>query len=134
MTDLSTDDAIDRDLLVGELEAARFAETELREDAWNPLDWIYLVGDGLFTLKAREFAPLADRLASTAGRLETLPAVLDAARATLVGHAGRPVARFHTETALNQAPGIDELITEALDGGRGRRPDRSRPWPSWSRG
>ena len=42
MTDLAPDDAIDRDLLIGELEAERFAETELREDAWNPLDWVYL--------------------------------------------------------------------------------------------
>ena len=122
MADLSTDDAIDCDLLLGELDAARFAETELCEDAWDPLGWVYLVGDGLFTLNAREFAPLADRLASTAGRLERLPAVLDAARETLVGHGGRPVARFHTETALNQAPGIHELITEALESGEAAAP------------
>ena len=73
MTDLSADEVIDRDLLVGELEASRFADTELREDTWDPLHWVYLVGDGLFTLNAREFAPLADRLTSTAGRLERLP-------------------------------------------------------------
>jgi len=114
MTDLDPDEAIDRDLLIGELEAARFADTELREDAWNPLDWLYLIGDGLFTLTAREFAPLADRLASTASRLECLPAVLDAARETLVGHAGRPVGRFQTETALKQLSGIGELIGDAL--------------------
>ncbi|MEO8437077.1 MAG: DUF885 domain-containing protein [Chloroflexota bacterium] len=114
MSGLTPDETIDRDLLVGELEAARFAETELRDDAWNPLDWIYLIGDGLFTLNAREFAPLANRLASTAGRLEGLPAVLDAARAALVGVRGRPVGRFQTETALKQLPGIDELIGEAL--------------------
>ena len=126
MTDLSPDEVIDRDLLVGELEAARFADTELREDAWNPLDWVYLIGDGLFTLSAREFAPLADRLASTAGRLERLPAVLDAARATLVGHAGRPVGRFQTETALKQLPGIGELIGDALDRRRGGVLDRRR--------
>ena len=122
MTDLSTDDAIDRDLLLGELAAARFAETDLREDAWNPLDWVYLVGDGLFTLNARDFAPLADRLTSTAGRLERLPALLDAARDALVGHAGRPVGRFQTETAINQAPGINDLITEALDAAAGAAP------------
>ena len=102
MTDLTGDDAIDRDLLIGELEASRFADTELREDAWNPLEWVYLVGDGLFTLNAREFAPLAVRLASTAGRLEGLPAVLEAARVTLVGTPDRPVGRFQTETALRQ--------------------------------
>ena len=102
MDGLTADEAIDRDLLVGELEAARFDEIDVREDAWNPLVWVYLLGDGLFTLNAREFAPLADRLASTAGRLETMPAVLDAARETLVGAAGRPVGRFQTETALKQ--------------------------------
>lgn len=115
MTDLSTDEAIDRDLLTGELEAARFAETELREDAWNPLDWVYLAGDGLFTLSARAFAPLAVRLASTAGRLEGLPALFDAARETLVGDAGRPVGRFQTETAISQLAGVGELIAEALE-------------------
>jgi uncharacterized protein (DUF885 family) len=114
MTDLSADDAIDRDLLVGELAAERFAETELREDTWNPLDWVYLIGDGLFTLNAREFAPPAVRLASTAGRLEGLPAVLDAAREALVGVPDRPVGQFQTETALNQLPGIDALIGDAL--------------------
>ncbi len=114
MTEVSGDDAIDRDLLIGELEAARFAETELREDAWNPLAWIYLMGHGLFTLQAREFAPLAERLASTAARLGGLPAIIAAARETLVGHAGRPVGRFQTEKALEQLPGIGGLIDEAL--------------------
>ena len=115
MTSLSVDDAIDRDLLVGELDAERFAATELREDAWNPLAWVYLVGDGLFPLNARAFAPLADRLASIAGRLEGLPAVFDAAREALVGHGGRPVGRFQTEKALEQLPGLDELIAGALE-------------------
>ncbi len=62
LTGLTADEAIDRDLVVGELEAARFAEADLREDAWNPLEWVYLLGEGIFTLIAREFAPLADRL------------------------------------------------------------------------
>ncbi len=114
MTGLSPVEAIDRDLLLGELEAAHFAETVLREERWNPLDWIYLLGDGLFTLLAREFAPLEVRLASVAGRLEGLPAVVDAAKGSLVGHDGRPVGRFQTETALKQLPGVDELIGDAL--------------------
>jgi len=114
MKDLTGDDAIDRDLLIGELEAADFSETELREETWNPLDWVYLLGDGLFTLLAREFAPLDERLTSVAGRLEGMPAVIEAARRTLVGIAGRPVGRFQTETALKQLPGIEELIGDAL--------------------
>ena len=70
---LSRDEAIDRDLVVGELEAMRFGETELHEDSWDPLAWVYLLGDGLFPLLSQEFAPLADRLSSVASRLESMP-------------------------------------------------------------
>jgi len=115
---LASDDAIDRDLLIGELEAARFNETVLREEAWNPLEWVYILGYGLFTLTAREFAPLADRLASVAGRLEGVPPLLDSARETIGRLADRPVGRFQTEAALRQLPGIGEQIDEALMAGR----------------
>jgi uncharacterized protein (DUF885 family) len=113
--ELTADEAIDRDLVVMELEAERFAETELREDTWNPLEWVYLLGDGLFLLLAREFAPLDVRLASVAGRLEGMPAVLDGARAVLVGPGdGRTVGRFQTEKGLEGLPGVTELIDDAL--------------------
>ena len=110
---LSPDDAIDRDLIRMELAAAQFAETELREETWSPLAWVYVLGDGLFSLLAREFAPLGERLASVASRLEGFPAILAAAREQLVGHAGRPIAKLHTETALRQLAGIVELIDDA---------------------
>ena len=123
MSELSGDDAIDRDVLIGELEAERFSEIDLREETWNPLEWVYLLGDGIFTLLAREFAPLAVRLASVAGRLEGLPAVVEAARERLVGHAGRPVGRFQTETALQRLPGIEELVADALRAAEGAADD-----------
>jgi len=110
---LTDDERIDRDLLLGEIDAGRFEETELRTEAWDPLEWVYLLGDGIFPLLAREFAPLADRLASVAGRLEGLPAVVAAARETLTGHGDRPVSRLHTETALKQLPGIVDLTDQA---------------------
>ena len=103
-------------------------------------------GDGFFPLLAREFAPLADRLTSAAGRLETLPDVLEAAEATLVGHAGRPVGRFQTETALRAARrdrrahrralaaaeparATDPVVARSCraSSGRGRRPGRRSP-------
>ena len=44
-----------------------------------------------------------------------MPALLDGAQAALVGtDDGRPVGRFQTETALDQLPGVDELIGDAL--------------------
>jgi len=114
LTGLSPDDAIDRDLAIGQLQAMRFDDEDLREAAWDPLAWVYLLGRGLFSLLAREFAPLPDRLASVAARLEGIPAVLTAAREALVGVDGRPVGRFQTETALGQLGGVHALIGDAL--------------------
>jgi uncharacterized protein (DUF885 family) len=111
---LTRDERIDRDLLLSELAAHRFAETELREERWNAMEWVYLLGNGIFPLIARDFAPLADRLTSVAERLGGMPAVVDAACEGLVGFDGRPVARFHVEKALVQLPGIAELIDDAL--------------------
>jgi uncharacterized protein (DUF885 family) len=112
--ELTLDERVDRDLLLLELEADRFAETTLREETWDPLAWVYLLGGAIFPLLARDFAPLADRLTSVAKRLEGVPSVVAAAQRELVGHGERPVSRFHTETALRQLPGIDELIGDAL--------------------
>ena len=114
---LDVDQRVDRDLLLGVLSSYRFNEVELAEDAWSPMAWVYLIGQGFFGLIAREFAPLADRLASLASRAERLPAVLDAASATLIGGAGRRVDRFHTETALEQWPGLIGVVDEAIAAG-----------------
>jgi len=111
---LTLDQQVDRELLVGQLEAQRFAEVELREEAWSPMAWVYLIGEGLFGLVAREFAPAAVRLASVAARAESLPAVVAVARETLIGHAGRPVDRLHTEQALEQWPGLISIVADAL--------------------
>ncbi len=112
---LSSNEAIDRDRLLAVLAAQRHALGELREDAWDPLWWIFVLGDGLFGLLAREFAPPAVRLASVAGRLEGIPAVIAAARESLGSLAGVPVSRFHAERALLDLPGIPALIDEALE-------------------
>ncbi|HEX8940004.1 MAG TPA: DUF885 domain-containing protein [Candidatus Limnocylindrales bacterium] len=118
---LTSDERIDRDLLLGELDARRFAETELRDERWDPLTWVYLLGSGIFPLLGRGFASLAVRLASAAERLEGIPAVVAAAVAELEGVDGRPVSRLHTETALRQLDGVAELAEQAVamarDGG-----------------
>jgi len=113
-TELPADDAIDRDLLVQQLDAMRFADLDLRQEAWSPLEWVYLLGGGLFGLVSREFAPLAERLASVAGRLDGFEAMVDAAIEEIGPVGDRPVARFHTEKALEQLPGVIELADEAL--------------------
>ncbi len=114
---LTADERIDRDLLLGELAAQRFGDMVLREEAWSPIWWVYVIGEGFFGLLAREFAPLADRLASIASRAEGLSWVVDAARAALVGVDGRPVDRLHTEKALEQWPGLISIVDEAIETG-----------------
>jgi uncharacterized protein (DUF885 family) len=112
--ELTPDERIDVEFLQTELAAHRFAEVDLREESWSPLAWVYLLGEGIFALIARDFAPLAQRLASVAGRLEGMPAVLEAGRAALVGFDGRAVDRFHTEKALGQMAGVAEVIGDAV--------------------
>jgi uncharacterized protein (DUF885 family) len=112
--DLTQDERFDRDLLISELAALLFDETELREEAWDPLGYVYLLGGGIFPLLARDFAPLAVRLESVASRLEGAPLILLSARRELGGLAHRPVSRLHTEMAIKQLPGIVALAEDAV--------------------
>ena len=91
---LDAGERIDRDLLLGQLDHGRFDDAVLREETWNPLVWVYVLGGGIHPLLAREFAPLSVRLESVAGRLEGIPVVLDGARASLGAHPDRPVSGF----------------------------------------
>ena len=111
---LTPDERIDRDLLRSELAELRFDETELREEAWDALGYVYLIGGGLFPLLAREFAALEVRLNSVAARLEGVPALLAAARAELGSFPARPPSRLHTEMAIKQLPGVAALAEDAV--------------------
>lgn len=121
--DLSRDDAIDRTIMRAFFEADLFANDVLDEEAWNPMAYVYLAGNGLFTLLAREFAPRADRLASAASRMRGLPDLLDQARARLTaarhGEHGtgsaRDVSRLHTEKAIETMPGVADLARTAAN-------------------
>ncbi len=108
------DEVADREVLLRTLEALRFGDTELLDERWDPLIWVYFLGAGIFPLLSREFAPLATRLTSVARRLEGVRAVVDAARDELVGTGTRPVSRFHTEIAIHQLDGIADLADEAV--------------------
>ena len=110
---LRPDERIDRDMLLGEIDAFRFADAELRQETWDPLAWVYLIGGGLHPLTAREFAPLADRLASVAGRLEGVPRIIADAQATL-GTGPRPISRLHAEVAGRRIGGVAHLGRDAV--------------------
>ena len=119
LDDATLDDGerIDRDLVLGELAELRFAEQDLREPTWNPLAWVYILGGGIHPLLAREFAPLHVRLASVAGRLEGVPAVIDAARQVMGTHPTRPVSGLMAEVAAKRIGGVTSLAEEAVQAG-----------------
>jgi uncharacterized protein (DUF885 family) len=111
---LSRDDAIDRRILLENLAAARFFADELREHEWNPMSYVYLFGGAIFTMLAREYAPITERLGALASRLRGLPVALDAARAALSTEGGRPVSRFHAEKAVERMTGVSDLVGLAV--------------------
>ena len=112
---LSREEEIDRTVLLGVIDELRFEEEELDEQSWSAITYSYLLGGGLFGLLSREFAPLPDRLASAAGRMEGIAAVLDAARDNLGSGRGREVSTFHVEKAIATLPGVADLCRTAAE-------------------
>ncbi|HEV8253079.1 MAG TPA: DUF885 domain-containing protein [Candidatus Limnocylindria bacterium] len=111
---LSGDEAIDRRILLENLAAMRFFADELREVEWNPMTYVYLFGSAIFTMLAREYAPITERLNALASRLRGLPVALDGARAALSREDGRPVSRFHAEKAVERMAGVADLVGLAV--------------------
>ena len=111
---LSREEDIDRRVLLATIDELRFDEEDLDEASWSPIIYVYLLGGGLFSLLSREFAPVADRLASATARMEGIPAVLEAARANLTSGRGRAVAGFHVEKAVETMPGVADLCRTAV--------------------
>ena len=118
--DLTPDERLDRDLLVSELAALLFDETELREEAWDPLGYVYLLGGGIFPLLARDFAPMAARLESVASRArgDTTDPAFRAARA---GRDGLPAG-----LAIAHGDGDQAAAGDRGPGRRRNRPGRRR--------
>ncbi len=112
--ELTADERIDRGILLETLDAYRFEEEELRQETWDPLWYVELIGAGLFSLLARPYAPWHHRGEAFVRRLRHLPGGVAAARENLLGMPERPVSRLHTETALAHLDGIRELVDEAV--------------------
>jgi len=104
---LSQINAIDYEILAERLEYNLFMATEVREHQWNPL--VYNPGDGIYSLIARDYAPLSERLASVRQRLDAIPELLAAARANLENP-----PRIFTETAITQNRGTINLVMDGL--------------------
>ncbi|MDQ1602078.1 MAG: hypothetical protein QOD68_3552 [Actinomycetota bacterium] len=105
---LDTAERVDAALLHNQLLDRTFALEELRETSWDPL--VANPGTAVYTLLARDFAPLGDRLRSAAGRLAAVPERLAIARDTLGA-----MPKVHVETAIGQFTGTRTLLATELE-------------------
>jgi uncharacterized protein (DUF885 family) len=98
---------VDYRILGAQIDASIFSLEVLREHEWNPLQ--YNLGDAIYGLLARDFAPLGERLRNVNERLKALPAALEAAKVNL-----RDPPKIHTETAILQNAGTISLVDREL--------------------
>ncbi len=105
---LSVANAVDYEILANHLEYSAWSTEVSREHEWNAMR--YGVGDALYALLARDFAPLEDRLEDLNRRLAGIPAVVAAAKANL-----SDPTLVHTETAIRQNEGTVALLLAGLD-------------------
>ncbi len=73
------------------------------------------VGGALFLIFAQDFAPLAERLSSIAGRLEGVPAFLDQARTRATVPQVRIWQRLEIESAADLPSFLDEILAAGAD-------------------
>lgn len=99
---------IDYEILLDAIKYAIFKLDTLRSYEWNPRR--YNVGGAIYSLVARDFAPLKDRLLNVKERLKAVPSVLGHAKVNL-----KNPPKIHTETAILQNKGTINLIRDELN-------------------
>jgi uncharacterized protein (DUF885 family) len=120
---LSRQQQVDRTLLLRRLRNDLWSLEELREWEWNPIAYTQLSGGAVYSLLAREFAPIETRLVSVAARLEQYPRLLEQVRTTLKAER---TPRVHAETAIKQNRGVLSTIDEMVKPAMGSLPDADR--------
>ena len=111
---LSGDARFERDLEIHNTRRQIFDTAEIRtwERRSTALD---LIGDGIFLIFARDYAPLAERLDAIAGRLEAVPTFLAESRTRAVVPQVRAWQQLEIESAAN-LPGFFAEVTAAASG------------------
>ena len=108
-------DQVDAAILTNVLELRRFELEDLASHTWDPL--VANPGTAVYSLLARDFAPLGDRLRSVAGRLASVPAALESSRRSLGA-----MPAVHVETAIGQFTGTRTLLATELERALGDEP------------
>jgi uncharacterized protein (DUF885 family) len=108
---LSRENQVDAAILRNQLQSGIWDEQTLQSWAWDPQVYSGLAGGALYSLMAREFAPLPQRLQSAIARMEKIPALYAQERANL------DLARvplIHAQTVSRQNKGVLGLVDQFI--------------------
>ncbi len=106
-TTLSRENQVDALILRNQLEGTLWELETNQSWAWDPQAYSGISGGAIYSLMAREFAPMSERLKSATARMEKIPALLAQARENLDP---ARVPKTHAETVARQNRGIFTLI------------------------
>ncbi len=105
--DLSQNNLIDYKIMKFNIKSTIFSLDTLRSYEWNPQ--VYNMGDAVYGIVSRDFAPLKERLLKAKERIKAIPSVLEHAKVNL-----KNPTKIHTETAIRQNEGVISLLKNDL--------------------
>ncbi len=122
---LNRENQVDALILRNQLQSDIWGSEVLQSWAWDPQLYSGLAGSAIYSLMAREFAPMPERLRSATSRMEKLPALYAQMRANLDP---ARVPKIHAETVAKQNAGVLALVEQfiAPNAGQLRGEDRRR--------
>ena len=104
---LNQNNLIDYKIMKFNIKSSIFNIDTLQSYEWNPQ--VYNVGDAVYGLVSRNFAPLKERLLNAKERIKAISDVLEHAKTNL-----KNATKIHTETAIEQNKGLISLIENDL--------------------
>jgi uncharacterized protein (DUF885 family) len=104
---LSRENQVDAAILRNQLRSDLWSMQTLQSWAWDPQLYNGLAGGAIYSLMAREFAPMPQRLKAATARMREIPGIFAQMRANLDP---ARVPRVHAETVAKQNAGILSLV------------------------
>lgn len=108
---LSRENQVDAAVLRNQLRYDVWNAEVMQGWAWDPLIYTQISGGSIYTLLARDFAPMPERLRNATSRMEKLPTLFAQMRTNLDP---ARVPKVHAETVVKQNKGVLSLIDELV--------------------